>query len=81
MYIPKLEVSHFTSKLCPSSVESVRSSLRGGWGVPTPLILRIRGRDAAAAAAGQRRWRLFDETFTDSVKGEYGEDVGSVDWV
>lgn len=74
-------------KLCPgfskfgANLDALVDVLRGGWGVPTPLILKIKGRDAATAAAGQRRWRLFDETFTDSVKGEYGEDVGSVDWV
>ena len=52
--------------------------LRGGFGVPTPLRLRIVGRKSSAAAAPG--WSEIEAIFVESVKSEYDEDVESVEW-
>ena len=74
-------------KLCPgfekfgANLDALVDVLRGGFGVATPLRLRISGKIEAAAAAGNDRWLHFEEIFADSVKGDYSEEVESIEWV
>jgi hypothetical protein len=73
--------------LCPNfaefgaNLDALVDVLRGGFGVGTPFKLRILGKDAAKAAVGAGRWQQIETTFDESVAGEFGEDVESVEWV
>ena len=71
--------------LCPKftkfgcNLDALVDVLRGGFGIDTPIKLRIIGRVAAKAAT--QRWQQFEETFDEAVEGEYGEEVESLEWV
>ena len=73
--------------LCPNfagfgaNLDALVDVIRGGFGVHTPLKLRIVGKGAAKAAAGAGRWQQIQTTFDESVAGEFGEEVESVEWV
>ena len=71
--------------LCPqfndfgANLDALVDVLRGGFGVATPLTLKISGKAAAETAAGNR-WRHFEAIFSESPNGQCGEQVDSVEW-
>jgi len=72
-------------KLCPGfdpfgrNLDALIDILRGGFGLDTPLTLRISGRTQAARAID--RWHKFQEIFDEAPQGRYGEAVKSVAWL
>lgn len=73
--------------LCPrfthfgSNLDALVDVLRGGFGIDTPIKLRILGRESAMNAVGCARWQMIEMIFTESLEGTYGEDVESIEWV